>query len=79
MVLDQPLAKATINMNSQRRNWTVWELANSEKYYARKLLPVVGQQLSFKDETSKIAVEYILARVSVGDIIEEVILETVGR
>ena len=37
------------------------------------------QQLSFKDETSKIAVEYILARVSVGDIIEEVILETVGR
>ena len=32
-----------------------------------------------KDETSKIAVEYILAGVSVGDITEEVIPETVGK
>ena len=45
------------------------------KNYARKLL-LIGHQLS-KDETSKIAVEYILAGVSVGDITEEVIPETV--
>ena len=32
-----------------------------------------------EDETSKIAVEYILARVSVGDITEEVIPETVDK
>ena len=32
-----------------------------------------------KDETSKIAVEYILAGVSVGDITEEVIPETVDK
>ena len=62
-------------MNSQRRVWTAWKLANSVKNYARKLL-LIGHQLS-KDETSKIAVEYILAGVSVGDITEEVIPETV--
>ena len=32
-----------------------------------------------KDETSKIAVEYMLAGVSVGDITEEVIPETTTR
>ena len=32
-----------------------------------------------KDDTSKIAVEYILAGVSVGDITEEVIPETVDK
>ena len=32
-----------------------------------------------EDETSKIAVEYILAGISVGDITEEVIPETVDK
>lgn len=71
-MLDCLVAKIIVIMrNFQRRIQTAWKHHNSERLCERTSSEWSTAQL--KDETSTIVVEFILARVSVGIVAEEVL------